>query len=109
MLKLSAEDAGKHIGSAGKPQFFVDVRLADPSGDEHKETTVGEILTRGPNVFSEYWNRPDATDDAFVDGWFRTGDVAAVNDEDFYTLKDRSKDIFISVGKMFILPKLNPY
>lgn len=99
VLKLSAQDARKHIGSAGKPQFLVDVRLADPSGDTVEDASIGEILTRGPNVFQEYWDRPDATDDAFHDGWFRTGDIASVNDDGFYTLKDRSKDMYISGGE----------
>lgn len=99
VLKLSADDAGQHIGSAGKPQFFVDVRLADPSGSDSDDVEVGEILTRGPNVFSEYWNRPEATTGAFRDGWFRTGDIASVNDQNFYTLKDRSKDMYISGGE----------
>lgn len=99
VLKLSAEDAGEHIGSAGKPQFLVDVRLDDPSGNDNADATVGEILTRGPNVFHQYWNRPEATDDAFRDGWFRTGDIASVSDDGFYTLKDRSKDMYISGGE----------
>ena len=77
----------------------MDVRLADPSGDTGKDASIGEILTRGPNVFEEYWGRPDATDHAFHDGWFRTGDIASVNDDGFYTLKDRSKDMYISGGE----------
>lgn len=99
VLKLSAEDASEHTGSAGKPQFLVDVRLQDPSGNANVDAIVGEILTRGPNVFRKYWNRPDATDDAFQDDWFRTGDIASVNDDGFYTLKDRSKDMYISGGE----------
>lgn len=99
VLKLSAQDAGEHIGSAGKPQFLVDVRLADPSGDDSQDPAIGEILTRGPNVFERYWGRPDATDQSFRDGWFRTGDIASVNTEGFYTLKDRSKDMYISGGE----------
>ncbi|NWN88548.1 MAG: long-chain fatty acid--CoA ligase [Micrococcaceae bacterium] len=99
VLKLAAEDARDNIGSAGKPQFFVDVRLDDPSGKESNETSVGEILTRGPNVFREYWNRPDATQSAFHEDWFRTGDIATVDAKGFYTLKDRSKDMYISGGE----------
>ena len=99
VLKLSADDAADHIGSAGKPQFFVDVRLADPAGNDDDHVTVGEILTRGPNVFHEYWNRPEATNTAFHEGWLKTGDIASVNDQGFYTLKDRSKDMYISGGE----------
>jgi fatty-acyl-CoA synthase len=99
VLKLSAQDAREHIGSAGKPQFLVDIRLEDLAGGKSDDPTIGEILTRGPNVFNQYWDRPDATDQAFRDGWFRTGDIASVNSEGFYTLKDRSKDIYISGGE----------
>ncbi|GAA2029231.1 hypothetical protein GCM10009720_06380 [Yaniella flava] len=99
VLKLAAEDARDNIGSAGKPQFFVDVRLDDPNGKESNKTSVGEILTRGPNVFREYWNRPDATRSAFHEDWFRTGDIATVDAHGFYRLKDRSKDMYISGGE----------
>ena len=74
-------------------------RPADPSGDDSQDPAIGEILTRGPNVFERYWGRPDATDQSFRDGWFRTGDIASVNTEGFYTLKDRSKDMYISGGE----------
>ena len=77
----------------------MDVRLADPAEQDNDDAAIGEILTRGPNVFGQYWNRPEATADAFRDGWFRTGDIATVNSAGFYTLKDRSKDMYISGGE----------
>lgn len=60
---------------------------------------VGELLVRGPNVFSGYWNNPKATSEALRDGWFHTGDLAKVDEEGFYTLVDRKKDMVITGGE----------
>jgi malonyl-CoA/methylmalonyl-CoA synthetase len=60
--------------------------------------TAGEIEVRGPGVFMEYWRRPDATRDAFRDGWFRTGDVAVAEDESYRILGRRSVDIIKTGG-----------
>jgi malonyl-CoA/methylmalonyl-CoA synthetase len=58
----------------------------------------GEIYLRGPNVFAGYWRRDDATRAAFVDGWFRTGDIATVSPDGYYTLSGRKSDLIISGG-----------
>ncbi len=75
-------------GSVGLPLPGVSVRLSDS----------GEVLLKGPNVFSGYWKRDDATRDAFVDGWFRTGDIATRSDDGYYTLAGRKSDLIISGG-----------
>jgi fatty-acyl-CoA synthase len=90
VLCLPPEDAVRKLGYAGKPYPFVDVRL---SGDD-------ELQVRGPNVFPGYWRNAGATADAFTaDGWLRTGDVAERDDEGFYRIKGRLKDMFISGGE----------
>jgi len=90
VLCLPPEDAVRKLGSAGKPYPFVDVRL----GDEQ------ELQVRGPNVFAGYWRNPEATRDAFTaDGWLRTGDVAEADDEGYYRIKGRLKDMYISGGE----------
>jgi fatty-acyl-CoA synthase len=90
VLCLPPEDAVRKLGCAGKPYPFVDVRLAP---DE-------ELQVRGPNVFPGYWRNPQATADAFTeDGWLRTGDVAGCDDEGFYRIKGRLKDMYISGGE----------
>jgi fatty-acyl-CoA synthase len=90
VLCLPPEDAVRKIGYAGKPYPFVDVRLSDE----------GEIQVRGPNVFPGYWRNPEATADALTpDGWLRTGDVGEVDDEGFYRIKGRLKDMYISGGE----------
>jgi malonyl-CoA/methylmalonyl-CoA synthetase len=58
----------------------------------------GEVWLRGPNVFAGYWRRPEATQEAFSDGWFRTGDIAAVSPDGYYTLSGRRSDLIISGG-----------
>jgi fatty-acyl-CoA synthase len=99
VLKVTSDDAVRKIGSAGKEQMFVDVRIVDVDGNDVGPGGTGEILTRGPNVFPGYWNREDATAAAFVDGWFKTGDIASIDDEGFITLRDRAKDMYISGGE----------
>jgi len=75
-------------GSVGLPLPGVSVRI-----DEH-----GELLVKGNNVFAGYWERPDATRDAFVDGWFKTGDIGVRSADGYYTLSARRSDVIISGG-----------
>jgi len=75
-------------GSVGLPLPGVSVRLSE----------TGEILLKGPNVFAGYWKRDDSTRDAFVDGWFKTGDIATRSDDGYYTLSGRKSDLIISGG-----------
>src|SRR5439155_23076330 len=67
-------------GHVGAPLPGVEARLVDERGTPVPPGTPGEIEIRGPNVFLEYWRRPEATRDAFRDGWFRTGDTAVAED-----------------------------
>jgi len=89
-----------HPVSAGVAHFFTDVAalgqdVAMPFGAE-----PAELLVRGPNVFSGYWNRPKESRDAFVAGeWFRTGDVVRVDDDGWAHVVDRVKDLIISGGE----------
>jgi malonyl-CoA/methylmalonyl-CoA synthetase len=75
-------------GSVGLPLPGVSVRLSDS----------GEVLLKGPNVFAGYWKRDDATREAFIDGWFKTGDIATRSDDGYYTLSGRKSDLIISGG-----------
>jgi fatty-acyl-CoA synthase len=90
VLCLPPEDAVRKIGFAGKPYPFVDVDLSAES----------ELLVRGPNVFPGYWRNHEATAAAFTaGGWLRTGDVAERDDEGFYRIKGRLKEMYISGGE----------
>jgi malonyl-CoA/methylmalonyl-CoA synthetase len=84
-------------GHVGTPLPAVEVRLVDERGREVEEGTPGEIEVRGPNVFAEYWRRPDATRESFRDGWFRTGDVAVVQ-KGYYRILGRSNVDILKTG-----------
>lgn len=86
-------------GHVGMPLPGVDIRIADEQGLPVPEGEPGEILVRGDNVFTRYWNRPEATQEAFTaDGWFRTGDIAVVDDGYIRIMGRNSVDIIKSGG-----------
>jgi malonyl-CoA/methylmalonyl-CoA synthetase len=84
-------------GHVGEPMPGVELRLVDDAGAAVRPGKSGELLVRGPQVFAGYWQRPDATAEAFVDGWFRTGDVA-VHETGGYRLLGRSSVDIIKTG-----------
>jgi fatty-acyl-CoA synthase len=98
-LFLGAERAADKAGTAGVPSFFTDVRVVGPDGVDVAPGEKGEVVVSGPNVMLGYWNLPDATAEAVHDGWFRSGDVATVDDEGYVTIVDRMKDMIISGGE----------
>ena len=98
-LFLGAERAADKAGSAGVASFFTDVRVVRPDGSEVAPGEKGEVVVAGPNVMRGYWNRPDATAEAMDGDWFRSGDVALVDDDGYVTIVDRMKDVIISGGE----------
>ncbi|MGH3440456.1 MAG: acyl-CoA synthetase [Nitriliruptorales bacterium] len=99
-LCVPPEDAERKLGYAGKPYPHVDVALRDPETGKFLDGPgKAELVVRGPNVFAGYWRDDEATREAFADGWLRTGDVAERDDEGFYRIRDRVKDMFISGGE----------
>ena len=85
-------------GYVGAPLTGVDLRLVDEDGHAPPEGSPGEIQVRGPAVFTEYWNKPEATASEFVDGWFKTGDVAVLEDGAYRILGRSSVDIIKTGG-----------
>ncbi|HSO02672.1 MAG TPA: long-chain fatty acid--CoA ligase [Gaiellaceae bacterium] len=100
VLCLPPEDAARKRGFAGKPYPHVDVALRDPeTGALLEGAAEGELVVKGPNVFPGYWRNEEATAAAFADGWLLTGDVAARDDEGYYRIVGRTKDMVISGGE----------
>ena len=98
---LDPWDAERKIGSIGTPNFFIDARVVDPeNGIVCGANEVGELLFKGPTVTAGYWNRPELNKNLLdEDGWFRTGDMVYFDDEGYYFVVDRVKDMFISGGE----------
>lgn len=88
-----------HMRSAGKPIITAELRITDEDGQECPHGTVGELQVRGPTVMLGYWNKPEATEKALVDGWLRTGDAGYMDDQGFVYVVDRMKDMIISGGE----------
>jgi fatty-acyl-CoA synthase len=86
-------------GSVGLPLRHVECRVVDDHGMALPDGTPGELTIRGPNVFDGYWQRPDATREALVDGWFHTGDIAVRDRDGYLTIVDRKKDMVITGGE----------
>lgn len=99
VLYLAPELAFDKIGAVGVPHFFADSRVVDAQGNDIAAGQRGEILVRGPAVTPGYWNNTQATEDAFDHGWFRSGDIATVDDDGVVTIVDRVKDMVISGGE----------
>jgi fatty-acyl-CoA synthase len=100
VLCLPPEDAVRKLGFAGKPYPHVDVALRDAdSGTLLEGPGTGELVVKGPNVFAGYWRNPEATASAFADGWLLTGDLADRDNEGYYRIVGRLKDLVISGGE----------
>jgi fatty-acyl-CoA synthase len=94
------EDAWERLGSVGKPQLLVSARIVDADGRELPAGEVGDLQFAGPGVTPGYWNDPHATAATFTpDGWLRTGDLARRDDDGFWYIAGRRKEMFISGGE----------
>ena len=99
VLTLDREDARRKAGSSGKPVLHTEVRIVKPEGSDAGVGELGELWVKGPNVTPGYWNRPDADASSFTDGWLHTGDAARIDEDGFYYIVDRWKDMYISGGE----------
>ena len=100
LFALPPEDAIRKAGSIGRPNFFVDVRVMDDANQPLEPNQVGELVLKGPSGCSGYWNNPEASA-AMIDeqGWFHTGDLVYHDEEWYFYVVERKKDMFISGGE----------
>jgi long-chain acyl-CoA synthetase len=91
-------DRDQKPGSIGTPVEGVEMKVVDEDGNELPQGEVGEIVIRGHNVMKGYWNKQDATDEVMRDGWFHTGDMAKVDEDGYFFIVDRKKDLIIRGG-----------
>jgi fatty-acyl-CoA synthase len=89
----------RHAGSCGLPLMTVETKIVDDDGNEVGPGEQGELLVRGPSVAKGYWQQPELTAKAFVNGWFHTGDAAMRDAEGYFFIVDRRKDMYISGGE----------
>jgi fatty-acyl-CoA synthase/long-chain acyl-CoA synthetase len=96
---LRGEDSVRKIGSVGTPMLNVEVRVVDDAMNDVPRGEVGEIVYRSPMVMKEYWNKPEATAEAFEGGWFHSGDLVRQDEDGYFYVVDRKKDMIISGGE----------
>ena len=100
LFALPPEDAIRKAGSIGRPNFFIDVRVLDEDNRPLGPNQPGELVLKGPSGCSGYWNNPEASAAVLdEDGWFHTGDIVEYDDEWYFYVRDRKKDMFISGGE----------
>ncbi|MCU0292320.1 MAG: alpha/beta fold hydrolase [Thermoanaerobaculaceae bacterium] len=98
-FSMTVGESVRRKGSIGKPMMFTQAKLVDEGGSEVPTGEVGELCLRGPHVCKGYWSNPEATAAALdADGWFHTGDSARRDEEGFYFIAGRQKDMLISGG-----------
>ncbi len=100
VFSMGPEYAEKKAGSIGMPNYFVSARVVDDEDRPLPPNAVGELVLKGPSLCSGYFDNPEASRAAMdADGWFHTGDLARVDDDGFFFIVDRKKDMFISGGE----------
>ena len=91
-------DMERKPGSIGTPIEGVEMKVVDEDDNEVAQGEVGEIVIRGHNIMKGYWQRPDATEEAMRGGWFHSGDMARTDEEGYFYIVDRKKDLIIRGG-----------
>ena len=91
-------DKERKPGSIGTPIDGVEMKVVDDDGNEVDQGEVGEIVIKGHNVMKGYWNREEATAEAIKDGWFASGDMAKIDEDGYFFIVDRKKDLIIRGG-----------
>ncbi|MFE8700297.1 long-chain fatty acid--CoA ligase [Cytobacillus sp. FJAT-54145] len=96
---IDPEDANQKRGSVGKPMLFNGIKLLKDDGNEANTNEVGEVLIKGKHSFAYYWNNEAATSETLIDGWLHTGDLAKRDEDGYYYIVGRKKDMIITGGE----------
>jgi len=96
---LPAEDAIRKKGSVGFPNFHIGARIVDGVNRNVPRGEIGELLMKGPHVFAGYWKNPEETERVFDDGWVHTGDLFRQDEDGYYYMVGRKKEMYISGGE----------
>jgi fatty-acyl-CoA synthase len=99
MMLMPREDIYRKMGSIGKPGYFTEIWIEDKSGKRLPPGEIGEIVATGPTVMSGYWNMPETTKDTIVNGVLHTGDLGYMDEEGYFYIVDRAKDMYRSGGE----------
>jgi fatty-acyl-CoA synthase len=99
VFSLYQDDAICKKGSIGFPNFYFDVKIVDDNGNELGANEVGELWLKSPAVTPGYWRKPEETAKSITDGWFHTGDMVMKDNEGYFYVVDRKKNMFISGGE----------
>lgn len=98
-FSLPEEDAIRKAGSIGFPNFYIDTRIVNDAGEDVPTGEAGELWMRSPVVTPGYWRNPEATAQSITNGWFHTGDMMRVDEEGYFYVAGRKKDMYISGGE----------
>lgn len=108
-FSLHQADAIRKIGSIGFPNFFFDVKVIKEDGTECRENETGELWLKSPVVTPGYWRKPKETAESFTNGFFHTGDLVRYDEDGFYYVVDRKKNMFISGGENVYPAEIEKY
>jgi long-chain acyl-CoA synthetase len=98
VASFNPRDRERKPGSIGVPIRDVEMKVVDDDGNEVPQGEIGEIVIRGHNVMKGYWNKPEATAETLRDGWLHTGDMATIDEDGYFFIVDRKKDMIIRGG-----------
>jgi long-chain acyl-CoA synthetase len=95
----AGDDYVRKPRSSGRVIPMMEIKVVDPEGKSVPRGEIGEILFKGPNLIRGYWNKPEATAEAFTDGWLHSGDLGRMDEEGFIFVEDRAKDMVLRGGE----------
>lgn len=106
VFSLNEEDALRKMGSIGFPNFYIDAKVVDDHGQEVPANQIGELVLRGPMMMSGYWKNERATHETIRDGWLHTGDLVRRDEDGYFFVVGRKKEMFISGGENVYPPEV---